>query len=115
MATAPDVATNRSSDYMKVFAAGFANATDLTAQSGKPACAAQEVYAINKNASSFQDLVCVDEGGNSHTIPVPPGKVLPIPHPIKTLNTSGADIVVIAFWWDHGDVAAREHVISKNA
>jgi hypothetical protein len=115
MATAPDVCTDRSSDYMQVFAKGFANATDLTAQSGKPACAAQEIFVINDNASATQNVVFVDEGGNSHTVPVPSGRGFPIPHPVKTLNTSGADVTVIAYWWDHGDVAAREHVITKNA
>lgn len=87
--------------HTKVFAAGYADATDLLAQSGKPQHAPQLVDFHNAGTTA-QNAVCTDQAGNTHTISVSPGATYPFEVPVATLKTSGADISAVCFYW-HGN------------
>jgi hypothetical protein len=84
-----------------VFAAGFANNTDLLAVSGKPVFAPQLVDFHNAGTAA-ENAVCTDQAGNTHTISVAPGQTYPFEIPVATLKTSGADISAVCFWWHSG-------------
>ncbi len=87
--------------HTKVFAAGFSNATDLLAVSGKPVHAPQLVDFHNAGAA-HENAVFTDQGGNTHTVSVGPGATYPVEIPVASLLTSGADISAVAFWF-HGN------------
>ncbi len=89
--------------HTKVFAAGYANATDLLAQALKPQHAPQLVDFRNAG-STAENAVFTDQGGNTHTVSVAPGAVYPVEIPVASLLTSGSNVSAVAYWWHGGMV-----------
>jgi hypothetical protein len=100
-----EVKRDRSADYSKSIAAGFANNTNLAAQTGKPDHAAQLVDFFNAGAT-VENAVYTDHRGTQHTKPVPAGGHYPVEVPVATLQTSGANVSCEVYWW-----ATRDHSI----
>lgn len=87
--------------HTKQFAAGFANGTDLLAQSGMPQHPAQLVDFHNAG-SAYENAVYVTQQGQTVTKPIAPGQTYPVETPVATLNTSGADVSATVYYW-HGN------------
>jgi hypothetical protein len=104
---------NRPADDCKGFAASQTG-VDLTAQSGKPACAAQMLELCNQSGAAIvAGLTLVADDGTTITPFIPPNWVWMSTIPIKTLTTP-TNVTAIAYWWDHGCVEKREHTVARN-
>lgn len=84
-------------DFSHPIAAGF-GATTLSTVSGKPVFAPQSVEFKNSGVAN-QNAVYTDAKGVVHTVPLNPGQVYPTDAPVASINTSGADVSCICYWW----------------
>lgn len=96
---APRCNTNNKSDaaFYQANAAGLSSDPDLRAMSGFPAWAAQKTSLWVDSAGAA--IALIDEDDTTLTLDIPPGVVVVLTRPIKSIDESASGDVNALFEW----------------